>query len=88
MLPPMAPPRQSDERPSAQRRQQGHAAVSAALECSQIRLLIVEDDKFQRDALRQQSHRAGFAAVHTAATGEEGPSPHPRATGVGTLGGL
>ena len=34
-------------------------------------LLIVEDDDFQRTSLRQQSLRVGFAAVHTAATGEE-----------------
>ena len=59
-----------EESPSAQRHARKPTG-GAALECSQIRLLIVEDDEFQRNALRQQSVRVGFAAVHTAATGED-----------------
>ena len=45
-----------DESPSAQRHARKPTG-GAALECSQIRLLIVEDDEFQRNALRQQSIR-------------------------------
>ena len=44
-------------------RRQRASLEAGALEISQIRLLIVEDDQFQRDALRKQSSRVGFAAV-------------------------